>query len=166
MGDASWKVFSDAGPTALDLSLNADLEKTLRANNMYESEGEAAYREDVRRFTSQRAFLPHLERVDHRQTAHGGGLATQVLCKLDLMVKRWVRGISAKKGYTEPTLSDVRPCPHLRSTLCTSGATLRDRILEVVSCVLPGSLWTSFLGQPCALLLSLCGVPGTRAHPR
>lgn len=35
-------------------------------------------------------------------------LPAQVLCKLDLLVKKWVRGISAKKGYTEPTLSDVR----------------------------------------------------------
>lgn len=47
MGDASWHVYSNAGPTPLDLSLTEDLEKTLRANNMYESEGEATIREEV-----------------------------------------------------------------------------------------------------------------------
>lgn len=51
-------MYSSAPPTALELSLSVHLEKTLRANNMYESEGEASHREDVRQGPSLAKLKP------------------------------------------------------------------------------------------------------------
>lgn len=45
----SFKPLSLAMPTPSDLALSEGLVKTLKENNMYESEGEASHREDVRK---------------------------------------------------------------------------------------------------------------------
>jgi hypothetical protein len=41
-----------------------------------------------------------------------------VLGRLELLVKEWVRRVSAAKGFTEPMLSEARAAPAARSGVC------------------------------------------------
>ncbi len=106
---------STAAPTALDLALSEELERELRAAGLFESNEEAVQREEARGC----AVL----RVAH---ADALALCSQVLGKLDTLVKDWVRRVSAAKGFTEPLLSEVRPSRALRQAFPLSTLTHCD----------------------------------------